>query len=163
MNNIINETFTKHLGLLQQHLKPVMKEGKMNQLSMDLKELSDEEFKRKHGKTKSEIRSLLNVKEGKMNQLSMDLKELSDEEFKRKHGKTKSEIKSMLATNEAMANDSVDQFTLTHLEKIESRIKALNKLIYNHNTAVLPIEVKQRLKTDLKNLLDGMLVMINKK
>ena len=99
MNNIINETFTKHLGLLQQHLKPVMKEGKMNQLSMDLKELSDEEFKRKHGKTKSEI-------------------------------------KSMLATNEAMANDSVDHFTLTHLEKIESRIKALNKLIYNHNTAV---------------------------
>ena len=127
MNNIINETFTKHLGLLQQHLKPVMKEGKMNQLSMDLKELSDEEFKRKHGKTKSEIKAMLAMKED---------------------------------VDEGL---SLDYFTLTHLEKIESRIKALNKLIYNHNTAVLPIEVKQRLKTDLKNLLDGMLVMISKK
>lgn len=127
MNNIINETFTKHLELLQQHLKPVMKEGKMNQLSMDLKELSDEEFKRKHGKTKSEIKAMLDMKE------------------------------------DVDAGLSLDYFTLTHLEKIESRIKALSKLIYNHNTVVLPIEVKQRLKTDLKNLLDGMLVMISKK
>ena len=126
MNNIINETFTKHLGLLQQNLK-------------------------------------LRLSEGKMKDLAIDLEDMSDDEFKLKHGKSKSEIKSMLATNEAMANDnSLDQFTLTHLEKIESRIKYLNKLIYNHNTAVLPIEVKQRLKTDLKNLLDGMIVMINK-
>ena len=127
MNNIINETFTKHLELLQQHLKPVMKEGKMNQLLMDLKELSEEDFKRKHGKTKSEIKAML------------DMKEDVDEGL------------------------NLDYFTLTHLEKIKSRIRALSTLIYNDNTAVLPIEVKERLKTDLKNLLDGMLVMINKK
>lgn len=125
MNDTINETFTKHLRLLHQHLKPVLNEGKMNQLSMDLEELSDDEFEKKHGKTKSQIRALLKV-------------------------------------NENDDASVVDPNTLTHLERIEVRIKSLNKLIYNNNTAVLPDEVKQRLKNDLKNLLDGMVVMINK-
>jgi uncharacterized protein (DUF433 family) len=69
---------------------------------MDLKDLSDAEFMKKYkGKTKSQIRALLNVNEGKMNQLSMDLEELSDTEFMKKYkGKTKSQIRALLKVNE---------------------------------------------------------------
>ena len=63
MNNIINETFTKHLGLLQQHLKLRLSEGKMKDLAIDLEDMSDDEFKRKHGKSKSEIKAMLAMKE----------------------------------------------------------------------------------------------------
>jgi hypothetical protein len=63
MSNIINETFTKHLRLLRQHLKPALKlnEGKMKDLAIDLEDMSDAEFKKKHGKTKSEIQALLDI------------------------------------------------------------------------------------------------------
>jgi hypothetical protein len=98
MSNIINETFTKHLRLLRQHLKPALKlnEGKMKDLAIDLEDMSDAEFKKKHGKTKSELRALLGMNEGKMKDLAIDLEDMSDAEFKKKHGKTKSEIQALL-------------------------------------------------------------------
>ena len=40
-------------------------EGKMNQLSVDLKEMSDRAFKLKYKKTKEEMKRSLNVKESK--------------------------------------------------------------------------------------------------
>ena len=61
--NLLNETFTKHLRLMRQHLKPVLNEGRMKDLAMDLEELSDDDFKRKYGKTKSEIKASLGMNE----------------------------------------------------------------------------------------------------
>ena len=71
MSNKLNETFTKHLGLLRQHLKPTLNESRMKDLAMDLEELSDDDFKRKYGKTKSEIKASLGMTEGNDNLVSM--------------------------------------------------------------------------------------------
>lgn len=73
-------------------------EGKVKQLEMDLKEMSDKEFLAKYKKTKQEVRNELN--EGAMPQSVIKAKEKirmsSDEENKKRFaGKTKEELASM--------------------------------------------------------------------
>lgn len=81
----------------------IIAEGKMKELSMDLKELTDEEFKKKYGKTKTEWRALL-----KNNKAKVDEAEITEQDLIVVPGMRRMKDKSFISHKEDRRDHEVE-------------------------------------------------------